>query len=167
MNQFGYNCPWCEGSTKRCGTFHNYCVRCVDCKFCGSSTCRCMECRITGHIQSACSGSFTCYEKTVFCVINEEYAGSSDIGDNFYGTYDGYGKVVPDILSKKKFINEDNYISGYIPIKIICKSCYLEMTEYYKDLNNKYSTLQEELNNLDDDEKSQFELFKKDYFSKK
>jgi hypothetical protein len=157
---FGYQCPSCEGSYFRCAVIHDFCVRCVSCSHCKKSTCKCLECDISGHLQSSCSGGSQCWEPEVYCIVAKGYV--TDLGENFYGTYNGFGYVSPHKISKYKYINESLYENeeNTIPIQIMCKSCYERMLLYYQNLEKEFEIMKNDINTMDDDERQEYELFK-------
>ena len=152
---FGYNCGYCGGSTLRCGVIHDFCVRCIKCKHCRISTCRCLECDISGHLENSCDGGLGCYQKEVFCIIPQKFKKYSDIGDSFYGTYNGFGYIKPETFSKNIFIDENLYDGRYIPVKIICKTCFLKIIAEEKEIIE----MQNEIQNMSTEDKIMYQQF--------
>ncbi len=155
-----YHCPLCDGSYFRCGKIHDYCIRCVACKHCQTSTCKCLECDVSGHLQSSCPGGKFCWEESVCCVIQHGY--ESDIGKSFYGKYDGSGYVIPEISSNYKYINYDLYNGSDIPVKIMCKSCYIKLLSEYEDLKHEIIEMENDLKVMSIEEKDEYQSFVND-----
>jgi hypothetical protein len=152
---FGYNCPYYE---HRCSIIHDFCIRCLQCQHCKTETCRCLECDISGHNQSTCLGTPRCFQKEVFCIIPEEFKKYSDIGDSFYGEYSGFGYVKSNIHSKNIFVDENLYENQYIPVKIICKNCFLKMIAEEKEIIE----MENEIENMTSEEKIIYQRFLKE-----
>lgn len=150
-----YNCPYCGGATQRCAVVHQYCTRCYSCKHCKSSTCKCLQCDITGHLDSVCPGGLECYEKSVFCIVNPDFLKYSDIGDSFYGEYNGDGYVIPEVNSVYNFLDENLEDSQSIPVKIICKSCFVKM----KNQEDEIIQMRNDLDNMSIEQKLEYQQF--------
>jgi hypothetical protein len=152
-----YQCALCNGANYRCGKVHDFCVRCVGCKHCKESTCRCLECDISGHLQSACGGSKKCYEEDVYCIVNDGF--EIDIPKSFYGKYDGNGYVIPEQNSTYKYIDENLYKENDIPVKIMCKSCYQTLLSTYQNLNQEIAEMENDLESMNLEEREAYEDF--------
>jgi hypothetical protein len=153
---FGYPCALCNGSYYRCGKVHDYCTRCVFCKHCKSSTCPCLQCDSTGHLESTCEGGPQCWEKDVYCIVNDNYY--SDLGTSFYGIYDGYGKVIPEKKSKYSYVLAEVYKDKDIPVTVMCKSCYITLLENDK-INKLHTKMLEDVSLMDNDEYNEYQNF--------
>src|SRR5665647_1349026 len=143
-NTFPYDCELCGGAYSRCGYVHDYCKRCVDCKFCQNGHCKCQECILTGHLESSCPGGKGCWESTVIATIDKNIELPNNLDRTFYGVYDGYGEIENldcrdyifadsnniDIV-KKNYKEEDHEF--IIPVKLMCKTCFKSL---YKKMDN-------------------------------
>lgn len=157
---FGYSCAYCGGCYSRCGKIHDYCIRCVECKHCKNSTCKCLQCDLTGHLQSTCAGGSQCWEKEVCCLVESNY--HSDLGTFFEGIYDGMGNVIPIKSSKYKYVIEEVYKNENIPVKAMCKTCYTQMFISCTNIDKEYTKMKEYISIMEPDEYNEYQNFVND-----